>query len=85
MFGVCAPGQEGAQAEKIAIKAAIVAKKPAALSYVYAAALALTGLTAMSTMEETLKLKPGERILIQGGAGGVAGIAIGLAKHIGAR
>ena len=85
VFGVCAPGQEGAQAEKIAIKAAIVAKKPAGLSYVNAAALALTGLTAMSAIEDTLKLKPGEGILIQGGAGGVAGIAIGLAKHIGAR
>jgi NADPH:quinone reductase-like Zn-dependent oxidoreductase len=84
VFGVCAPGQEGAQAEKIAIKAAIVAKKPAALSYVNPAALALTGLTAISAIEDTLKLKPGERILIQGGAGGVAGIAIGLAKHIGA-
>jgi NADPH:quinone reductase-like Zn-dependent oxidoreductase len=32
-----------------------------------------------------LKLKPGETILIQGGAGGVAGFAIQLAKHIGAR
>src|SRR6516164_744682 len=84
VFGVCAPGQEGAQAEKIAIKAAIVAKKPAGLSYVNAAALALTGLTAISAIEDTLKLKPGERILIQGGAGGVAGFAIQLAKHIGA-
>ena len=32
-----------------------------------------------------MKLKPGETILIQGGAGGVAGFAIQLAKHIGAR
>src|SRR6266481_1594829 len=52
---------------------------------VNAAALALTGLTALSAIEDTLKLKPGETILIQGGAGGVAGFAIQLAKHIGAR
>ena len=84
-FGVCEAGQEGAYAEKIAVKAAIVAKKPDALSHVNAAALALTGLTALSAIEDTLKLKPGETILIQGGAGGVAGFAIQLAKHIGAR
>src|SRR6516164_9754702 len=77
VFGVCEAGQEGAYAEKIAVKAAIVAKKPAALS--------LTGLTALSAIEDTLKLKRGETILIQGGAGGVAGFAIQLAKHIGAR
>src|SRR5262252_977669 len=85
VFGVCEAGQEGAYAEKIAVKAAIVAKKPEALSHINAAALALTGLTALSALEDTLKLKPGETILIQGGAGGVAGFAIQLAKHIGAR
>ena len=77
-------GQEGAYAEKIAVKAAIVAKKPDGLSHVNAAALALTGLTAMSAIEDTLKLQPGETILIHGGAGGVASFAIQLAKHIGA-
>src|SRR5271169_3968623 len=85
VFGVCEAGQEGAYAEKIAVKAAIVAKKPETLSHIHAAALALTGLTAMSALEESLALKPGETILIQGGAGGVAGFAIQLAKHIGAR
>jgi NADPH:quinone reductase-like Zn-dependent oxidoreductase len=84
VFGVCEAGQEGAYAEKIAVKAAIVAKKPAALSDVDAAALALTGLTALSAIEDTLQLRRGETILIQGGAGGVAGFAIQLAKHIGA-
>jgi NADPH:quinone reductase-like Zn-dependent oxidoreductase len=85
VFGVCEAGQEGAYAEKIAVKAAIVAKKPNGLSHVDAAALALTGLTALSAIEDTLKLQLGETILIQGGAGGVAGFAIQLAKHIGAR
>ncbi len=84
VFGVCAAGQEGAYAEKIAVKAAIVAKKPDDLLHVDAAALALTGLTALSAIEETLKLQRGEKILIQGGAGGVASFAIQLAKHIGA-
>ena len=85
VFGVLEAGREGAYAEKIAIGAAIVAKKPAALSHADAAALALTGLTALVSVEDTLKLKAGETILIQGGAGGVASFAIQLAKHLGAR
>src|SRR5215831_1165239 len=84
VFGVCDTGQEGAYAEKIAIKAAIVARKPDALLHAECAALALAGLTALVSIEDTLQLKRGEKILIQGGAGGVAGIAIQLAKHIGA-
>lgn len=85
VFGVLAAGREGTYCEKIAIAAAIVAKKPAALSHLNAAALALTGLTAVNAVEDTLQLKGGETILIQGGAGGVAGFAIQFAKHLGAR
>jgi NADPH:quinone reductase-like Zn-dependent oxidoreductase len=85
VFGVLEAGREGAYAEKLAITAAIIAKKPDALSHVDAAAMALTGLTALISIETTLKLQRGETILIQGGAGGVASVAIQLAKHIGAR
>jgi NADPH:quinone reductase-like Zn-dependent oxidoreductase len=85
VFAVCDAGQEGAYAEKIAIKAAIVAKKTDRLSHVDAAALALAGLTAICTIEDTLKLRAAETILIQGGAGGVASFAIQLSKHLGAR
>jgi NADPH:quinone reductase-like Zn-dependent oxidoreductase len=84
VFGVTDQGKEGAYAEKIAIKAAIVAQKSPKLSHEEAAAMALTSLTAIWALEDTAKLKSGERILIQGGAGGVAGFAIQLAKHIGA-
>lgn len=85
VLGVCDVGQEGAYAEKIAIKASILARKPDSISHVDIAALALAGLTAVISIEDTLKLQTGETILIQGGAGGVAGFAIQLAKHIGAR
>ena len=85
VFGVCDVGQEGTYAEKIAVKAALVARKPDSLSHVGAAALALIGLTAVVSIEDTLALQPGETILIQGGAGGVAGFGIQLSKHIGAR
>lgn len=85
VFGVCDAGQEGTYCEQIAMKASIIAKKPHTMSHVDAAALALTGLTALVSIEDTLKLQRGETILIQGGAGGVAAFAIQLAKHIGAR
>ncbi len=85
VFGVCDVGLEQAYAEKVAIKASIVAKKPANLSHEDCAALALIGLTALVSIEDTLKIKSGETILIHGGAGGVASFAIQAAKHIGAR
>src|SRR6202034_4913161 len=72
VFGVLEAGREGAYAEKLAIKAAIIARKPDAVSHPEAAAVALAGLTAVISIETTLKLTRGETILIQGGAGGVA-------------
>jgi NADPH:quinone reductase-like Zn-dependent oxidoreductase len=77
VFGVLPAGQEGTYAEKVAVKAAVAARKPAGLSDVNAAALSLIGLTAQNAVEDTLKLKRG--------AGGVASYAIQLAKHIGTR
>jgi NADPH:quinone reductase-like Zn-dependent oxidoreductase len=85
VFAVSIQGLEGGYAEKIALQERIVGRKPTTVSHLEAAALALTGLTAVSALEETLQLKSGEIILIQGGAGGVGGVAIQFAKHIGAR
>jgi len=85
VFGVTDQGIEGAYAEKLAIKAAIIAKKPDRLGHAEAAAMGLTSLTALWAVEDTAKLRAGETILIQGGAGGVAGFGIQLAKHLGAR
>lgn len=85
VFAVSEVTGEACYAEKVAIDAAIVARKPAKLTHVEAASLALIGLTALVSIEDTLKLKAGETILIQGGAGGVASFAVQVAKHIGAR
>ena len=82
VFGVLDAGIEGAYAEKLAIRAAIVARKPDRLSHLQAAAMALVGITAIWAIEDTAQLRSGETILIQGGAGGVAGFAIQLAKHL---
>jgi NADPH:quinone reductase-like Zn-dependent oxidoreductase len=84
VFGVLEGGREGTYAEKLAVTAAIIARKPAAMPHEAAASLALAGLTALSSVEDTLQLKRGETILIQGGAGGVASFAVQLAKHLGA-
>ncbi|MGE3782789.1 MAG: NADP-dependent oxidoreductase, partial [Alphaproteobacteria bacterium] len=84
VFGVMDAGIEGCYAEKIKIAAAIIARKPDSLDDAEAAAMALTSLTAIWALEDTAKLRRGETVLIQGGAGGVAGFAIQLAKHIGA-
>ena len=85
VFGVVEQVNDGCYAEKVAIKAAIVAKKPNSLSHVETASLALIGLTALVSIEDTIKLRKGETILIQGGAGGVAGFGVQVAKNIGAR
>ena len=84
VFGVLPVGQEGTYCEKVATKAAVLAKKPEDVSHIDIDALSLIGLTAVISIEESLKLKADEKILIQGGAGGVAGFAIQLSKHIGA-
>ena len=84
VFGVTDQGIEGCYAEKLAIKAAIIAKKPDRLGHAEAAALGLTSLTALWAVEDTAKLQKGETVLIQGGAGGVAGFAIQLSKYLGA-
>ena len=85
VFGVCEVPREGAYAEKIAIREAIVARKPERLTHAQCAAIALAGLTAVVSLEDTLQLKRGETLLIHGGAGGVGGFAVALARHLGAR
>lgn len=85
VFGVLEGGREGTYCEKLTIKSSIVTIKPADLSHAEAASLALSGLTSIASIEDTLKLQRGETILINGGAGSVGGYAIQLAKHLGAK
>ena len=74
----------GGFAERIAIKASSLALKPKNLSMVEAAALPLVALTAWQTLVEAARLKPGQKVLIQAGSGGVGTIAIQLARYLGA-
>ncbi|MCR6502136.1 NADP-dependent oxidoreductase [Shinella sp. CPCC 101442] len=74
----------GTFAEMIAVNAADLALKPANLSMEQAASIPLVGLTAWQALVEVGKVKPGQKVFIQAGSGGVGTFAIQLAKHLGA-
>lgn len=75
----------GTYAEQHVVPAALVAKKPAALSFEEAAAVPLAGGTAWDAIVRRLALRPGETVLIHGGAGGVGTFAVQFARACGAR
>jgi NADPH:quinone reductase-like Zn-dependent oxidoreductase len=74
----------GTFAEFIAIDQSDVALKPNNLSMTEAASIPLVGLTAWQALVEVGKVKPGQKVFIQAGSGGVGTLAIQLAKHLGA-
>ena len=74
----------GTFAEFIAVNEADIALKPKNLNMTEAASIPLVGLTAWQALVEVGKVKPGQKIFIQAGSGGVGTIAIQLAKHLGA-
>lgn len=77
-------GQIGAFAERITVKDADLALKPANLTMAEAASIPLVGLTAWQVLVERAQIKPGQKVLIHAGSGGVGTFAIQLAKHLGA-
>jgi NADPH:quinone reductase-like Zn-dependent oxidoreductase len=77
-------GRAGTFAEMIAVDASDLALKPASLSMDQAASIPLVGLTAWQALVELGKVKPGQKVFIQAGSGGVGTFAIQLAKHLGA-
>lgn len=74
----------GTFAERIAIGEADLALKPVSLDMAHAASLPLVALTAWQVLVERAQVKPGHKVLIHAGSGGVGTIAIQLAKHLGA-
>lgn len=75
--------RRGAFAESIAIQASAVAHKPKSMSFVEAASLPLVGLTTIQALVDRAQAKPGQRVLIHAGSGGVGTFAIQYAKAIG--
>jgi NADPH:quinone reductase-like Zn-dependent oxidoreductase len=85
VFGVLDQGRDGTYAERLVTPAHLVIRKPHWLSHAAAAAVALTGITALWAIEDTAHVQGGETILIHGAAGGVGSFAAQLALHLGAR
>ena len=77
-------GGSGTFAEVVAANEKNIAQKPTSVSFTDAAAVVLTGVSAIQALEEHIKLQSGQKILIHGGAGGIGSVAIQLAKAIGA-
>ena len=78
------PRAASAYAEVVSAPALHLARKPASLSHVEAAALPVVGLTAWQGLVDLGGVSEGDRVLIHGGGGGVGHVAIQIAKALGA-
>jgi NADPH:quinone reductase-like Zn-dependent oxidoreductase len=80
------PGKDriGTFAERIAVSENDLSPKPGSLDMKHAAALPLVALTAWQALVDRAGVKPGQKVFIHAGSGGVGSIAIQLAKHLGA-
>jgi NADPH:quinone reductase-like Zn-dependent oxidoreductase len=84
VYGLIAFDRNGAAAGYVTVPAADVADRPRSVSHEQAASLPLAALTAWQALTDHASLQPGERVLVQGGAGGVGVYAIQLAAILGA-
>ena len=84
------PGDEvfgasmGTCAEYAQAKENELALKPADLGFEQAAALPTSALAALHALRDVMKIKPGQKILINGASGGVGHFAVQIAKSYGA-
>jgi NADPH:quinone reductase-like Zn-dependent oxidoreductase len=74
----------GAYAEYLAVKPALIARKPSNLSFEEAASVPVAAQTAWQGLFTHGHLEKGQTILIHGGAGAVGAYAVQLASHAGA-
>lgn len=74
----------GTFAERIAVDQADLALAPTSISTIEAGSMPLVALTAWQALVDEAGVKPGQKVLIHAGSGGVGSIAIQIAKHLGA-
>ncbi|MGZ8272141.1 MAG: NADP-dependent oxidoreductase, partial [Methylophilus sp.] len=74
----------GSLAEFAVVPESAAAMKPANLDYVQAASIPMVGLTSWQALKERARLKPGQKVFIPAGSGGIGSFAIQLAKYLGA-
>jgi NADPH:quinone reductase-like Zn-dependent oxidoreductase len=84
VFARVAKDRGGALAEQACVDQAYAALMPPDLDFTAAAAVPLAGLTALQALRDELRLGPGQKVFISGGAGGVGTFAIQIAKWLGA-
>ena len=84
VYGLIAFDRNGAAAGYVTAPAADLADRPRSVSHAQAASLPLAALTAWQALTNHARLQPGERVLVQGGAGGVGVYAVQLAAILGA-
>ena len=77
--------EQGGFAEYVAVKEALLAPKPANLSYEQAAAVPMAAVTALLALREVGRLEPGQQVLINGASGGVGTFAVQIARVLGAK
>jgi NADPH:quinone reductase-like Zn-dependent oxidoreductase len=75
---------EGSFAELAIARPDKLVKKPARLSFEEAAAVPISGCTALQALRDQGKVRPGQRVLVVGAAGGVGTLTVQLAKAFGA-
>lgn len=74
----------GGLAEQLVVPATHVLPKPRRMTWEQAAALPLTSMTAMQMVKRKGRVGPGSRVLVVGAGGGVAVMAVQIAKSLGA-
>ncbi|MDT5220340.1 MAG: hypothetical protein QOF15_2445 [Mycobacterium sp.] len=84
VYGLIEFDRDGAAADFVAVPAADLATKPSTVSHTEAAALPLAGLTALQALIDHAAVRPGESVLVHGGAGGVGALTVQLAAILGA-
>jgi NADPH:quinone reductase-like Zn-dependent oxidoreductase len=84
VFARIAKDRAGAFAEQACVDQDDAAHMPRNLDFAAAAAVPLAGLTALQALRDELDVKPGQKLFISGGAGGVGTFAIQIAKWLGA-
>src|SRR5216110_737602 len=75
----------GALGEFAVVPESATALKPSNLDFVQAASIPMVGLTSWQALKERARLKPGQKVFIPAGSGGIGTFAIQLAKHLGAK
>ena len=76
-------GRTGAFAEYVSVVNAVV-RKPANVSFEEAAAIPTAGITALQGLRDYGRIQAGQKVLINGAAGGVGTFAVQIAKALGA-